>query len=114
MAHQPVQVIRTRLRRAGHREGWAALRRILEGQRRVTAVFRRNGGRTLHVRKATRPEAPQTAIYDALGIDHAPGGTRRTVVRNRPKRTDVVPLDDPGRRKPMMCISILKWVVKMG
>ena len=77
IAYQLVQVIRTRLREAGHREGWAALRRILEGQRRVTAVFRRNDGRTLHVRKATRPEAPQTAICDALGIDHAPGGTRR-------------------------------------
>ena len=80
IAYQLVQVIRTRLRAAGHREGWTALRRTLEGQRRVTAVFRRSDGRTLHVRKATRPEAPQTAIYDALGIDHAPGGTRMTVV----------------------------------
>ena len=73
-------MIRTHLRAAGHGDGWTALRRILEGQQRVTAVFRREDGRTLHVRKATRPEAPQTTIYDALGIDHAPGGTRKTVV----------------------------------
>ena len=52
IAHQPVQVIRTRLRAAGHRDGWASLRRILEGRRRVTTVFRRDDGRALHVRKA--------------------------------------------------------------
>ena len=80
IAYQLVQVIRTRLREAGHHDGWATLRRILEGQQRITATFRRDDGRTLHVRKATRAEAPQMAIYDALGIDHAPGGTRKTVV----------------------------------
>ena len=107
IAHQPVQVIRTRLGAAGQREGWAALRRTLEGRQRVTAAFRRDDGRTL-VRKATRPEAPQTAIHDALGIDHAPGRTRRAVVRTGPKRINVVPLDDPGRRMTLMCNSILK------
>ena len=34
-------------------------------------------GRTLHARKAARAEAPQPAIYDALGIHHPPGGTRK-------------------------------------
>ncbi len=33
-----------------------------------------------HVRKATRAEPPQRAIYDALGIHPAPGGTRKTIV----------------------------------
>ena len=43
IAHQPVQVIRTgRLHAAGHRDDQAALRRIIEGHRRVTTVFRRN------------------------------------------------------------------------
>ena len=64
IAHQPVRVIRTRLRAAGHREGWTALRRIPEGRRRVTAVLRRDSGRTPHVRKATRPEAPDPAGAD--------------------------------------------------
>ena len=59
---------------------WTTLRRILEGQQRITATFRRADGATLHVRKATRAEPPQQAIYDALGIDPAPGGTRKTVV----------------------------------
>ena len=47
---------------------------ILEGQQRIK-TFRRADGRTLHVRKATRAEPPQQAIYDALGIDPAPGAT---------------------------------------
>ena len=49
----------------------------------TTALLRhlpRADGATLHVRKATRAEPPQQAIYDALGIDPAPGGTRKTVV----------------------------------
>ena len=80
IAYQLVQVIRTRLREAGHNASWSTLRRSLEGQQRITATFRRADGRTLHVRKATRAEPPQLAIYDALGIQHAPGGTRKTVV----------------------------------
>ena len=74
------QVVRTRLRQAGESASWTTLRRILEGQQRITATFRRADGRTLHVRKATRAEAPQQAIYDALGIDGAPGGMRKTLV----------------------------------
>ena len=80
IAYQLVQVIRTRLRQGGENASWTTLRRILEGQQRVTATFRRTDGRTLHVRKATRAEPPQQAIYDALGIDSAPGGIRKTLV----------------------------------
>ena len=80
VAYQLVQVIRTRLRQAGESASWSTLRRILEGQQRITATFRRADGRTLHLRKATRAEAPQQAIYAALGIDGAPGGIRKTLV----------------------------------
>ena len=80
IAYQLVQVIRRRLRESGESASWTTLRRILEGQQRVTATFRRADGRTLHVRKATRAEAPQQAIYDALGVDSAPGGIRKSIV----------------------------------
>jgi len=80
IAYQLVQLIRTRLRQAGEHASWTTLRRILEGHQRVTAVFRRADGRTLHVRKATRAEPPQQAIYDALGINSAPGDIQKTVV----------------------------------
>ena len=80
IACQLVQLIRRRLREAGDHASWNTIRRILEGQQRITATFRRADGRTLHVRKATRAEPPQQAIYDALGIDPAPGATRKTIV----------------------------------
>ena len=75
-----MQTIRRRLGEQGERSSWASLRRILEGQQRVTATFRRKDGRTLHVRKATRAEPRQLAIYQVLGVDPAPGGIRKMIV----------------------------------
>ena len=56
IAYQLVQVIRRRLRESAETASWT-LRRILEGQQRITATFRRCDGRTLHVRNPC--EAPQ-------------------------------------------------------
>ena len=80
IAYQLVQVIRQRLRQHRERASWDTVRRILEGHQRITATFRRADGHTLHVRKATRAEPPQQAIYDALGVDPEPGGIRKTIV----------------------------------
>ena len=87
IAYQLVQVIRTRLQAHGEHASWTTLRRILEGQQRVTATFRRPDGRTLHVRSRharAQPCAPtqaeQRAIYHALGIDPQPGGVRKTTI----------------------------------
>ena len=80
IAYQLVQVIRTRLRAHGEHARWTTLRRVLDGQQRVTATFRRPDGRTLHVRTATQAEPDQRAIYDALGVDPHPGGVRKTLV----------------------------------
>ena len=63
---------------------------------------RRADGRPLHVRKATRAEPSQQAIYDALGINHAPGGVRKTVVQTTLGHTIVVPLADLDHRNCMM------------
>ena len=80
IAYQLVQTVRRRLGEQGQNESWASLRRILEGQQRVTATFRRKDGRTLHVRKPTRAEPRQQAVYRALGADPAPGGVRKMIV----------------------------------
>jgi hypothetical protein len=80
IACQAVQVVRRRLAAAGERASWTTLRNVLAGQQRVTATFQRADARTLHVRTATAAEPAQKAIYDVLGIDPHPGGTRRTVV----------------------------------
>ncbi len=80
LAYQLVQVIRRRLREQRESRSWSSLREILAGQQRVTASFRRADGSTLHVRKATVAEPEQRALYDALGVDAAPGGVKKLVV----------------------------------
>lgn len=49
-------------------------------QCRVAASFRRADGKALHVRKATRAEPEQMAIYRALKANPAPGGISKTIV----------------------------------
>ena len=80
LAYQLVQVIRRRLRQHGQSESWSLLRRILNGQQRITATFRRDDDCTLHVRKATVAESPQREIYQALGISETPGGIQKTII----------------------------------
>jgi len=80
LAYQFVQIIRRRLREHGINDSWRSIRETLARQHRVTATFRRGDGRTLHVRKPTQAEPGQRAIYDALGIDSAPGGVRKMAV----------------------------------
>ena len=80
IAYQLVQVIRTRLRGHGNPASWTTLRRILDGQQRVTATFRRPDGRALHVRTTTQAEPGQRDIYEALGVDPHPGGVRKTLI----------------------------------
>jgi hypothetical protein len=52
----------------------------LATQQRVTVELKRADGRTIHVRRATRPEPRHQVIYDALGIDARPGRTETTVI----------------------------------
>ena len=80
LAYQFVQIIRRRLAQAGIHECWSILRERLAGQQRVTATFACQDGRTLHVRKATRAEPHQEAIYRALGCHCAPGGVQKTLL----------------------------------
>lgn len=80
LAYQSVQVIRRRLKEHGIHLSWAGLRNIFSVQQRVTATFKQQDGRTLHVRKATLPEANLKELYDALGIAALPGGVQKLVV----------------------------------
>ena len=85
IAYQLVQVIRRRLRQHGQSESWTLLRRILNGQQRITATFRRADQCALHVRKATVAEPPQREIYQTLGISETPGGIQKTIIEPRKK-----------------------------
>ena len=85
IAYQLVQVIRRRLQQHEQNESWTLLRRILNGQQRITATFRRADDCALHVRKATVAETAQREIYQALGISESPGGIQKAVIELRKK-----------------------------
>jgi transposase len=82
LAYQFVQLIRRRLKEGdiNANSSWRTLREIMSTQCRVTASFRRADGKALHVRKATRAEPEQMAIYRALKVNPAPGGISKTIV----------------------------------
>ena len=113
IAYQLVQVIRRRLRQTGETASWDTLRQSLEGHQRLTATFRRADGRTLHVRKATRAEPPQHAIYDDL--ERGPR-TRRHPKDHRVilQQASVVPHAPLERRNPLKIRMFIQSMVKMG
>ena len=80
LAYQCVQVIRNKLKGHAMHDSWQTLRTILCTRQRVTATFRQRNGTTLHIRKATMPEARQQQIYNALNLDSSPGGITRSSI----------------------------------
>ena len=80
LAYHLVHVIRVQLKACDIHLSWEGVRRELRGQDRVTVELKRADGKTLHIRKATRPEPRHQAIYDALGISDRPGKTEKTIL----------------------------------
>ena len=80
LAYQAVQVLRRRLKEHGINLSWSSLRSIFSVQQRITATFKQQDGRTLHVRKATIAETNLKKLYDALGISASPGGIQKLVI----------------------------------
>jgi transposase len=80
LAYHLVHTIRFQLKAAEIDLSWTTIRNCLATQQRVTVELKDADGRTLHIRKSSRPEPQQLAIYDALGIDPRPGRTEKTVV----------------------------------
>jgi transposase len=80
LAYHFVHTLRLRLKAQGIHDSWETLRQTLGTQRRVTATLQRRDGRTVHVRKATRPEPHHQEINKILALDPNPGGTHRVLV----------------------------------
>jgi transposase len=80
IAYHLVHTIRFPLKAQRIHLSWEGLRRQLTGQDRVTVELKRADGKTLHIRRATRPEPRQKVIYNALGISERPGRTEKTVI----------------------------------
>ena len=73
-------MLRLQLKAHGIGDAWGTLRNTLSSQVRITTTLQRRDGRTVHARKASRPEPAQQKIYTALKLSANPGGTRQTVV----------------------------------
>ena len=80
LAYYFVHTLRLQLKAHGIDDAWGTLRNTLSSQVRITTTLQRRDGRTVHVRKASRPEPTQQKIYTALKLTANPGGTRQTVV----------------------------------
>lgn len=80
LAYQCVQVIRSKLKECGINDSWATLRKTLQVQRRTTTSMRLEDGRAVHVRKTSKAEPALMRIYQALGINAAPGGVKKLYV----------------------------------
>jgi len=80
LAYHFVHSLRLQLKARGIDHSWETLRETLATQRRVTATLQRRDGRTVHVRKATRPEPHHQRINQILGHSPNPGGTHRVLV----------------------------------
>ena len=80
LAYHFVQTLRLQLKARGIDDSWETLRETLATQQRVTATLQRRDGRTVHVRKATRPEPRHQMITEILGLAPNPGGTHRVLV----------------------------------
>ena len=80
LAYHLVHTSRTQLKSQGIHDSWETIRRTLENQQRITVSLKRGDGKTVHVRKTTRAEPHQKAIYDALGISGKPGKVEKTIV----------------------------------
>jgi hypothetical protein len=80
LAYHFVHTLRLQLKAHGIHDSWNTLRQAMSTQRRVTATVQRRDGRTVHVRKATRPKPRHQTLATILQLDPNPGRTHRVLV----------------------------------
>jgi transposase len=80
LAYHIVHAMRTRLKRHNIHDCWDSLRHQLANQQRVTVTLQDRQKRTHQIRKTTKAEDQERHIYEALGIHHLPGKTRKAIL----------------------------------
>ena len=80
LAYHFVHTLRLQLKAQGVNDSWDTLRQAMATQRRVTVTLQRRDGRTVHVRKATRPKPRHQTLGSLLKLDPNPGRTHRVLV----------------------------------
>lgn len=80
LAYHVLHAIRTKLNNSGITHSWSTIRSRLATHYRLTTSMKRSDGKMLYIRKTSKPEACHIRIYDALGLEHRPGGICKTVL----------------------------------
>ena len=80
LAYHFVHTLRLQLKAQGINDSWNTLRQTMAIQRRVTVTLQRRDGRTVHVRKATRPKPRHQTLGTILKLEPNPGRTHRVLV----------------------------------
>lgn len=80
LAYHFVHTMRMQLKAQGVNDSWGTLRQVLDTQRRVTVTMQRRDGRTVHVRKATRPKPRHQTLVTLLKLEPNPGRTHRVLI----------------------------------
>ena len=80
LAYQFVQVIRRYLGDRHINASWSSIRQTMIGQCRIMASFNRTDEGAIPIRKATRAEPEELAIYQALNIAPESGGISKTII----------------------------------
>jgi hypothetical protein len=80
LAYHFVHTLRLQLKAQGVNDSWHTLRQAMATQRRVTVTLQRRDGRTVHVRKATRPKPRHQTLGSILKLEPNPGRTHRVLV----------------------------------
>ena len=83
LTYHLVYHIRFRLKDQGIHDSWDTLRQRMHSHMRVTTTMRTKDNKTLHIRKAARPEPWQQVIYQALNLSHNPGGVSKTIIPDK-------------------------------
>jgi hypothetical protein len=80
LAYHFVHTLRLQLKAQGINDSWNTLRQTMATQRRVTVTMQRRDGRTVHVRKATRPKPRHQTLGTILELEPNPGRTHRVLI----------------------------------
>jgi hypothetical protein len=80
LAYHLMHMIRSKLKVAGIHENWITIRKELYNHCRITTSMKLKNGKTLHVRKSSRPTPRQIEIYKALKLNIIPGKTEKIIL----------------------------------
>ena len=80
LAYHVLHTIRFKLRKKGITSSWTTIRKELSTHERISTTIKREDGKTIHIRKSSRPEPIHIRIYNALNLPQQAGKTIKTIL----------------------------------